>query len=245
MKSFRSQNYYEVLGVNRTASNEEIRSAFELSRHTYQENSLATYSLFTDEENKEILTLISRAYETLFHPELRREYDAFLDGGDGKGSAPRSIRVQPGRRATQPKVNLGGNPRTPPQQPALPLSDPPVPAQQEPPALTPPSANPRRNDEVASKFIESVEIFNGASIRKVRQLRGLSVEDVADRTKIRRAYIEYIEEEQFTFLPAPVYVKGFVTMIAGMLELSPQKVAEDYMHYYHQGHAAEGSSGTT
>jgi cytoskeletal protein RodZ len=63
-------------------------------------------------------------------------------------------------------------------------------------------------------------------------MRGLSREQIAERTKIRKTYIEYLEEEQFTFLPAPVYVKGFVAMIAGMLQLPAQRVAEDYMAYY-------------
>ena len=259
MKSFRSQNYYEILGVARTASTEEIRGAFELSRHTYQENSLATYSLFTDEENQEILSLISRAFETLFHPELRKEYDAFLDGKDQKTKAP-GLNSRPRERVPSPRVVLGGGRERPigqhaglkqqsPQQRPLPLPEasptrnaiPPRPRETQ--EFTPASVNARRNDEAAARFIENLQTFNGAALRKIRQLRGLSVEDVAEKTKIRRTYIEYIEEEQFTFLPAPVYVKGFVTLIASMLELPPQEVAENYMHAYYQGHTSPSANG--
>jgi cytoskeletal protein RodZ len=94
---------------------------------------------------------------------------------------------------------------------------------------------PKSNDVAAEKFIQSISVFNGAALKKVRQLQGFSVEDIAERTKIRKTYIEYLEEEQFTFLPAEVYVKGFVSMIAGMLGLPVQRVVDDYMRSYHRG----------
>jgi curved DNA-binding protein CbpA len=256
MKSIKSQNYYEILGIERRATPEQIRSAYELSKHTFQDDSLATYSLYTDEENQEILALISRAYETLFNPELRREYDAFLESLEREGTPhrearanlqprPSSLRPPPGavRPRTTPGTAAPASSRAQPQ-PQLQAhaqaaaASPGVAAGREParePAAQPqPESRYERevHDEAAEKYIQSVSCFTGPVLKKIRQMRGLSREQIAERTKIRKTYIEYLEEEQFTFLPAPVYVKGFVAMIAGMLQLPVQRVAEDYMAYY-------------
>lgn len=248
MKSIKSQNYYEILGVTRSASPEEIRNAYEVSKHTFQDNSLATYSLFTDEENQEILALISRAYETLFNPELRREYDAFLDGLERESDAGRDVRanVQPRphtlrQPAGAPRARPAGSngpvrtmaAAAPGHEAAHELRETirdTAPAEDDPMDAPPVQAN--GEDEAADKYIRSVSCFNGPVLKKIRQMRGLSREQIAERTKIRKTYIEYLEEENFTFLPAPVYIKGFVTMIAGMLDLPAQRVAEDYMSYY-------------
>ena len=249
MKSLKSQNYYEVLGLTRSASPEDIRNAYEVSRHTFQDDSLATYSLFTDEENQEILALISRAYETLFNPELRREYDGFLDKLEREGTSVRDVRPAPPPRPPRSQagpVRLRGSTsqgpvRPGPQRPARdPVAAPPPqsaqpavhPAAPQPPPPPPAEAPPVRRDEAAEKYIQSVSCFTGPVLKKIRQLRGFSREDIAERTKIRKTYIEYLEEEEFRFLPAPVYIKGFVSMIAGLLELPAQRVADDYMAYY-------------
>ncbi|MFI5399800.1 MAG: helix-turn-helix domain-containing protein [SAR324 cluster bacterium] len=289
MNSLKSQNYYDILGVGRHASAEEIRSAYEISRHTFQENSLATYSLFSDQENREILALIAKAFETLFNPESRRAYDAVLQWQEGEPSpaAPGGRPGVPGTQALAPPGSHGAQPggaapqgaaaRAPPdgdapRRTAAPTPGgepmrhenprpagaapavPPSPAARGAPAPTvstaspgPPLAKPaaasaaHKPAPVAhapapgaarDELLQAGARFDGATLKRVRQSLGISLEDLAERSKIRRAYLEYIEEEDFQFLPAPVYVKGFVTLVANFLGLPAQRVADDYMQIF-------------
>jgi len=289
MNSLKSQNYYDILGVGRQASAEEIRSAYEISRHTFRENSLATYSLFSDQENREILELIAKAFETLFNPDTRRAYDAVLQGQEGEtpAAAPGGRAAAPGSQAALSQGYYGARPaaaglqgsaiRTRPEGEAARRAPLPVPAgapiRLENPrpgaaatpavpsaaargapahpigtaAPAPPLAKPaaslavpkpapvvqaQASNAARDELLQTVARFDGATLRRVRQSLGISLEDLAERSKIRRTYLEYIEEEDFQFLPAAVYVKGFVTLVANFLGLPAQRVADDYMQIF-------------
>ncbi len=267
MKSLKSQNFYEVLGVPRHATAEEIRAAYEISRHTFQENSLATYSLFTDAENEEILASISKAYETLFNPEMRRAYDTQLDRLEPDARPPRERRPVPPElrplpaelRPVSPAPDLRPGP-PPPQQMAYAAVRRPAEELEARPAATQPAGvsassgalaearavqraapaaapapSGREPSAQAAEFAKNLTCFDGASLKKLRLLHGITLEELSERTKIRRAYLEYLEEEQFQFLPAAVYVKGFINIVAGILGIPSQRAAEDYMTRYREG----------
>ena len=72
----------------------------------------------------------------------------------------------------------------------------------------------------------------GAFLRKVRELRGLELNDISQRTKISERYLRALEEEQFSEMPAAVYVRGYVTEYARALRLDPQRAAESYLARY-------------
>ena len=66
----------------------------------------------------------------------------------------------------------------------------------------------------------------GARLRNARQARGLSLEDVAAATRIRRPFLEALEVEAFERLPAPVYVKWFLGGYASYLGFSQDEIQE-------------------
>jgi hypothetical protein len=59
----------------------------------------------------------------------------------------------------------------------------------------------------------------GAYLRHRREVLGLSLSQVTARTKIRAAVLQALEAEDFTALPAEVYVRGFVVQIGKVLAL--------------------------
>ena len=54
MKLIEEQTYYEILEVSPTATAKEIQMAYEHAKETFHSDSLAIYSLFSEEEIKEI-----------------------------------------------------------------------------------------------------------------------------------------------------------------------------------------------
>lgn len=59
----------------------------------------------------------------------------------------------------------------------------------------------------------------GARLRDARTARGMSLDDVAQITKIPRSAIAAIEDGDTSSLPAPVFVRGFVRALAGVVGL--------------------------
>jgi molecular chaperone DnaJ len=77
------RDYYEVLGVDRNASQEEIKKAFrKLARKYHPDMNKEDPS--AEEKFKEI----NEAYEVLSDPEKRRQYDQFGHAADGAGAGP-------------------------------------------------------------------------------------------------------------------------------------------------------------
>jgi len=76
--------------------------------------------------------------------------------------------------------------------------------------------------------------FTGSSLRGIRESMGLDLKQISQKTKINRQYLAWLEEESFENLPALVYIRGFVTEYAKVLNLDPHRVADSYLVSYHQ-----------
>jgi flagellar biosynthesis protein FlhG len=73
------------------------------------------------------------------------------------------------------------------------------------------------------------ELMTGADLRKIRESRGVSLRGIALVTKIGVRFLEYIEEDRLSLLPAPVYLRGFLMEYGRALGLDPLRTAESYM----------------
>lgn len=71
--------------------------------------------------------------------------------------------------------------------------------------------------------------LGGADLRQIREARGISLRHIAAVTKIGVRFLEYIEQDRFDFLPAPVYLRGFLQEYARLVGIDPRRAADAYM----------------
>jgi cytoskeleton protein RodZ len=74
----------------------------------------------------------------------------------------------------------------------------------------------------------------GELLRLEREAQGKTIEDVAKVTKMSPLTISALEEDRFSALPAPVYVKGHLRTYARFLGLPEHEVIEKYMRFTQQ-----------
>jgi len=80
--------------------------------------------------------------------------------------------------------------------------------------------------------------YDGRLLAAVRQARGLSMEAVADATKISTRYVQALETNAFDRLPSAIFVRGYLKEIARVLELEPDALTEGYLGLYQRQRGA-------
>jgi curved DNA-binding protein CbpA len=115
-------------------------------------------------------------------------------------------------------------------RPGAPIPSPPRPAVGPVPVPSPPPPPPR---PLAPEVLEPP--VDGAALRRFREGRGISLKEIAARSKIGVRYLEYIEADRHALLPARVYLRGFLQEYARATGLEPQRTAEAYMSRMRRG----------
>jgi len=68
----------------------------------------------------------------------------------------------------------------------------------------------------------------GEELRREREIRGISLKEIADATKISKRFLDAIERNDHRTLPAPVFTRGFVREYARYLGLSVDEIVNRY-----------------
>jgi cytoskeletal protein RodZ len=68
----------------------------------------------------------------------------------------------------------------------------------------------------------------GEELRREREIRGISLKEIADATKISKRFLEAIERNDHKTLPAPVFTRGFVREYARYLGLNAEEIVNRY-----------------
>src|SRR5512132_1998694 len=82
-----------------------------------------------------------------------------------------------------------------------------------------PDQEPQAHSELASF---------GEELKREREIRGISLKEIADSTKISKRFLEAIERNDHKTLPAPVFTRGFVREYARYLGLNVDDMVNRY-----------------
>ena len=200
--------HYEILDVEPSASEEELRRAYRRVRETYGEGSLVVAGLLGKEHLVELHTRLDEAYETLMDDAARRLYDQHL--------FPEGLPVPRTRRSGTGSLFSDDNHTPVEATKRLPMM-----SATPPPELTPPpSVGPPLGPDT---------VYSGALLRELREARAIDLAAIANRTKIGIGHLRALEDERYDLLPAAVYLRGFLTEYARCLRLDGPRVVESYL----------------
>src|SRR5579859_7642006 len=68
----------------------------------------------------------------------------------------------------------------------------------------------------------------GDRLRREREMRGITLDEIAESTKISRRHLEALERDRFDQLPGGVFNKGFVRAYARFLGIDEDQAVADY-----------------
>lgn len=77
--------------------------------------------------------------------------------------------------------------------------------------------------------LDAETTYTGDLLRAIREARGLSLQQIAARTRITTTHLGNIELERWDWLPERVFLRGFLISFARELKLDPAKVSESYL----------------
>ncbi len=236
-------SHYDVLELTADATPQEIRSAYLRLKSAYSKDNIAHYTLFSRDETESVLQKIENAYIILSNPEKRRAYDQ-AQGLTQIGSTPLEI----GHQAYSPNdfaaggYGLNVNPTSTFDTTDPFASSPPfVGSPQNRPPLNPPRTSTTLQSDLSYSMGSQSEIdtliaaekeWSGAFLKRIRELKKMTLDDLSDYTRISRIYLHAIEEEDFKKLPAAVYVRGFLQQVGKRLKLPVEPLVQHYLERY-------------
>lgn len=68
----------------------------------------------------------------------------------------------------------------------------------------------------------------GRRLKEERKSLGFSLREVEEKTKIRKKYLQAIENEDFDSIPGKTYTKGFLKIYAKFLGLNPKEIIYEF-----------------
>lgn len=218
------KNYYEVLEIESFSTPAQIEQAYIRARNAYSGDSVALYSLMTKDECDAILQQIEEAYSVIGFPEKRREYDRLR--GFNQSGFVQSPEAQPLHTVhsidSRPKDSVqyedfGSN--------LIEAKVSKISAQKKF------GLDYEENSEMETRIRDCTE-WTGTFLKEVREYKQVTIDRMAEMTRISKTHITAMEAEDVKKLPADVYVRGYVYQYAKVLKLNPESVASSFILYF-------------
>lgn len=253
MGAWKQLSYYEILEITPDAPQNEIHRAYQRVKSTYVPESTALYTMFTREEADELMEQIENAYRVLGNQSLRQRYDASLASRqtvaqaladdpikysatgtdhlsattiDTPGPATNEFVIPEasatlnefGHRQSFPELALNGS----------------LTITRKDSESSSKTAIGRTKigfytvDAVLEEMIQNETEYDGAFFKKVREYKNMSIAQLSEQIRVGKSYLRAIEQDDYSRLPAPVYVRGFILQLSKVLGLDQNKVAQIY-----------------
>ncbi len=217
---FNEQTYYEILEIEPGAAQNEIHLAYQKAKSTYSPDSPALFTMFSEDEARELLDLIEEAFETLSNQARRKKYDASLavrhsskqelpdlevtTDNEDHSSSRTDTKNSPGVRVLNKRDSV-------------------------PEGFAKTKFSVYEVDKDLEQEIAESNEFDGPFLQKVRLYKQINLEQISNETRISKSYLSALEGDDYEALPAAVFVRGFVVQVARTLGLDEQKTASLYM----------------
>lgn len=75
----------------------------------------------------------------------------------------------------------------------------------------------------------------GEYLKSLREERGISLEEVSERTKIATSNLNFLENDHYELLPPKVFVKGFIRSYVDELGLDPEEALKRFDEFIKEG----------
>lgn len=94
------------------------------------------------------------------------------------------------------------------------------------------SDNAGDNREGGASEADYLSFMPGQRLKKARELRGLTVEQVATELHLSPRFVTAMEADDYKQLPEPAFVRGYMRRYAQLVKLSPDDIAAKFDQCY-------------
>lgn len=208
MKSFAGLTYYDILNIPANSSFIEIKRAYRDVLAIYNDDSLATYSLFASDERDNILGTIEEAFSTLIDEDKRATYDGMIVSS---GQVDVSILSRKDKKKPIPLFHANN--------------------------LTKEDnlvgwVKRKHIEKKVKKLSENMlskDLISGNDLEELRKAIGIEISDIHVVTKVSISVLKAIENNQFEDLPSGFYLKNFLKSYSEILQIDSQKIIDGYL----------------